>query len=324
MASRARALAAAIVILAACGTPVLADDPKSCVQDGKPYEQKALAARIAFLASEKLDGRAPGTDGDKAARDHIAARMKCLGLLPAFETGYEQPFEDRENHDTANVVGYIKGSDDKVGGDIIVIGAHHDHTGSGHLGANDNASGVTALLAIAQAIRQKDTGPRRTIAFVTFGAEEQGMVGSTYFVAHPPKNLPMGKVVQYINLDMVGSYKSKGWVAAMGTFAKLPARTILDRLKKSYARLAVGVGGRASRSDHVGFCKAGIPYVFFWTPDRRCYHEACDTADAIDLPHMAQISALVGDLAWQLSESKLDLASSKDRRGCGQSYRDDD
>jgi Zn-dependent M28 family amino/carboxypeptidase len=324
MASRARALAAAAVLLAACTAPALADDATSCVHDGKPYDPDALAARIAFLASARLDGRVPGTDGDKAAREHIAASMKCLGLLPAFDTGYEQPFEDSENHQTANVAGYIKGTDARVGGDIIVIGAHHDHTGSKHLGANDNASGVTALLAIAQAIRQKDTGPRRTIAFVTFGAEEQGMVGSTYFVGHAPGALPMGKVVQYINLDMVGSYKSKGWVAAMGTFAKLPARTILDKLEKSYAELAVGVGGRASRSDHVGFCKAGIPYVFFWTPDKRCYHQACDTADAIDLPHMAQITALVGDLAWQLSESKLDLASTKAKLGCGQRYNDDD
>ncbi len=323
MTSRARVLAA-IVILAACGTPVLADDPKSCAFDGTPYDQKVLAARIELLASEKLDGRVPGTDGDKAARAHIVARMTCLGLLPAFDGGYEQAFVDSAKQKTANLAGYIKGTDDKVGSEIIVIGAHHDHTGGKHLGANDNASGVTALLAIAQAIRQKEGGPRRTIAFVTFGAEEQGMVGSSFFVEHAPKTLPMGKVVQYINLDMVGSYKSKGWVAAMGTFAKLPARAVLDKLKKSYRKLSVGVGGRARGSDHVGFCKAGVPYVFFWTPDKRCYHQACDTADAIDLPHMAQISALAGDLAWHLAESPLDLAASKATHGCGQTYTDDD
>lgn len=314
----------AVLIVAVCATPVLADDPKSCVLDGKPYDEAVLAARIGFLASEALDGRVPGTGGDQTARDHIAARMKCLGLRPAFESGYAQPFQDAAKHATANLAGYIEGSDDKVGREIIVIGAHHDHTGDKHLGANDNASGVTALLAIAQAIRQKETAPRRTIAFVTFGAEEQGMIGSRYFVLHMPKSLPIGNVVQFINLDMVGSYKSKGWVAAMGTFAKFPARAVLDTLKKSYARLSVGVGGRASRSDHVGFCKAGIPYVFFWTPDTRCYHEACDTADAIDLPHLAQISAIAGDLAWELSESKLDLAAAKTKLGCGQTYRDDD
>ena len=114
-------------------------------------------------------------------------------------------------------------------------------------------------------------------------------MGSTFYVANAPDALPMAKVVQYINLDMIGSYKSKGFVAAMGTFAKLPARKALDKLVKKYPKTHVGLGGRAARSDHAPFCDAGIPYVFFWTPDKRCYHEKCDKAAAIDAPHMADI-----------------------------------
>ena len=318
----------AVLALAGCAasyaTPAadkVPDKPvdKGCIDDGKPFDQKVLGANVTFLASKDLGGRVPGTDGDTAARTLIAERMACLGLTPAGDdSGFEQAFIDIEKHTTANVVGFVKGGDAKVGDEIIVIGAHHDHIGGKLLGANDNASGVVALLAIAQWVKQQPSAPNRTIAFVTFGAEEQGMVGSQFFAANAPTALPMSKVVQYINLDMVGSHKSKGFVAAMGTFAKQPSRKLLDKLKANYPKLHVGVGGRAARSDHTPFCKLHIPYVFFWTPDASCYHEACDTAEKIDLPRMADIATLAGDLAWSLAASDADLLKSRKTLGCGQ------
>lgn len=300
-----RALAVALL---AISTPARADS--SCVADAEPLTVDALRARLGQLAARELDGRAPGSDGDRAARATIVERFRCLGLSPGGDDGYEQAFDH-----TANVIGYVAGSDPDVAGDIIVIGAHHDHLGAGHLGANDNASGVTALLAIAQALRQGDA-PRRTVAFITFGEEEAGELGSQFFVAHPPAALPLDHVVEYINLDMVGSYDSKGFVAAMGTFDKLPARTLIAHADARFPKLRVGLGGRASRSDHEAFCKLGIPYVFFWTPDDRCYHETCDTVANIDFPHMAQITQIASDLARALADSKLDLARSRKQLGC--------
>jgi hypothetical protein len=292
--------------------------PASCIDDGEPFDQAALRDRLAVLASKDLAGRVPGSAGDSAARTLIAERFGCLGLTPAGDDdGFEQAFAAAGGAQTANVVGYVAGSDAEVGNEIIVIGAHHDHIGGKLLGANDNASGVVALLAIAQAVKQRDSAPRRTIAFVTFGAEEQGLLGSEHFVAHPPAALPIDKVVQLINLDMVGSHKSKGFVAAMGTFPKQPSRKLLDALDDGFPKLNVGAGGRASRSDHTPFCKRGIPYVFFWTPDARCYHEACDVAAAIDLPRMADIAALAGELAWALAEADQDLQASRTKLGCG-------
>jgi hypothetical protein len=260
------------LLLAGCAAGHAApDDDKSCVAVGEPYDQKTLAARVAFLASKELGGRVPGSDGDRAARAFIAERFRCLGLSPAGDGGgYEQAFTDGEKRDTANVIGFVKGSDAEVGDEIILVGAHHDHIGGKLLGANDNASGVVALLAIAQHVRQRDAAPRRTIAFVTFGAEEQGMIGSEYFAKHAPPELPIDKVVQLVNLDMVGSHGSKGFVAAMGTFRKLYARELLAKLDDRFPKLRVGLGGRAYRSDHLPFCNRDIPYVFFWTPDKRC------------------------------------------------------
>lgn len=284
----------------------------SCVDEGEPYGAAELRARVAFLASEKLDGRAPGTDGDRAARAHVVERFRCLGLTAGGAAGsYEQPFDD-----TANVVGYVPGGDPKVGTEIVLVGAHHDHLGKGFLGANDNASGVAALLAVAQAVRRHGT-PRRTIAFVTFGAEETGLVGSAYFVAHPPAAVPLDRVVEIVNLDMVGSHASAGAVHAFGTFPKLPARAILAELGPKFPKLNVGLGGHSVRGDHLGFCRQRIPYVFFWTPDRRCYHEKCDTADRLDYPRMADIAALAGGLVQRLADTDVDLAAAKARSGCG-------
>ena len=291
--------------------------PPGCVEDAKPFEPTALRDRLAFLASDKLGGRVPGTEGDRAARAHIVERFTCLGLTPAGDDGtFEQAFTDASKQKTANVVGFIAGADATVGSEIVVVSAHHDHLGDGHLGANDNASGVTALLAIAQAIKQKGIAPKRTLAFMTFGAEEQGMVGSVFYVKHPAASLPNAKVVQVINLDMVGSYKSKGFVAAMGTFTGMPSRTLLGTLAKRYPRIHVGMGGRARGSDYEPFCDIGIPYVFFWTPDARCYHESCDTVDKIDLPHMADIAALAGDLTWGMANSDTDLMTSRAKLKC--------
>jgi Peptidase family M28 len=305
----------ALLLLVAACAPASADEaPKpaktSCVDDAHPYDEAVLRDRLSYLASAALDGRAPGTAGDLAARAFIAKRFACLGLQPAGDgTGYEQAF----GH-TANIVGYIPGESKE----IVVIGAHHDHLGDHHLGANDNASGVVALLSIAQAMQQRGTKPKRTIAFIAFGAEEQGMVGSYHFVAHPPAALPIERVVYDINLDMLGSYKSKGFVAAMGTFAGSPGRTLMDALDRKHPKLHVGLGGRGVGSDHLPFCKRGVPYVFFWTPDGHCYHEPCDTADKIDMPHYAEIAQLAGELVDKLVDSDVDLTASRDKRGCGQ------
>jgi hypothetical protein len=290
------------------------DAAPSCIADGEPYDAAGLRARLDTLAAPALDGRLPGTRGDLAARAFIAERFRCLGLVPAGKDGgYEQPFT-AQGKDTANLVGLVRGRDPGVASEIIVVGAHHDHLGNKHLGANDDGSGVIAMLAIAQAVRQAKEPPRRTIAFVAFGAEEMGLLGSQYFVGHT--SLAMDKVVYDVNLDMVGSYASKGFVAAMGTFGKSPGRKILDKLVDN--KLAVGLGGRGVGSDHLPFCKLGIPYVFFWTPDGRCYHETCDTIANIDLPHMAQIATLAGRLVGELADSPLDLAASRKKLGCGQ------
>src|SRR5437763_937543 len=104
----------------------------------------ALRDRVARLASPALDGRATGTAGDAAARAYLVGEFHRLGLVPGVGDSYEQAFV-ADGRATANVVGYLQGTGDAAGGEIILVGAHHDHLGDGHLGANDNASGIAAL-----------------------------------------------------------------------------------------------------------------------------------------------------------------------------------
>ncbi|HEY0194966.1 MAG TPA: M20/M25/M40 family metallo-hydrolase [Kofleriaceae bacterium] len=302
---------AALLLLVLSAPSAAAPSPPaapSCI-DGDPYAAAAIGAQIAALAAPALDGRAAGSPGDAAGRALIAARFACLGLTPAGDDGgFVQAFT-ADRHATANLVGYVPG-DGPHASEIIVVGAHHDHLGGGKLGANDDASGIAALLAIAQAVRQHGS-PARTIAFVAFGGEELGLLGSAHFAAHPPAALPLARVVYDVNLDMIGSYASAGAVYAMGTFPRLAGTKIMKALASERRTLHVGLGGRGVGSDHEAFCAAGIPYVFFWTPDHRCYHAACDTADKLDLRHAAQIAELAGTLVERLAAS-ADLTT--DRR----------
>ena len=279
-----------MVVAAACRAA--GAEPASCL------EPKAI---VDALAAKELDGRAPGTEGDRAARAIIVEQLKCRGLAP----------ETQELDHTANIIATIAGTTEE----IVMITAHHDHLGHGHLGANDNASGTAGAIELAGELIAGDK-PKRTVVVALFGDEESGMVGSTYFTEHP--TIDLAKVVEVVNLDMIGSYRSQGLVAAMGTFAGLPARALIDPLvaKARRAGLDVVPGGKARGSDFEPFCALGIPYVFFWTPDNKCYHETCDTPDRIDSAHMTAIIGFAKQLVDALAATDKDLAAARRELGC--------
>jgi hypothetical protein len=311
-----RAMKLAILVGLACATRAAHAD----CRDADPFDATTLHDRLARLAAPELDGRAPGTPGDAAARAIIEERFACAGVVPAGDVvdghaGFSQAFTAQDGSPTASLIGIVPGSDPD--GDIVLVTAHHDHLGHGHLGANDDGSGVVALLAIAQAVTAH-APMKRTIVLAAFGDEEDGMIGSSFFVAHPPAQIPLARIVEVVELDMIGSHKSADLVAALGAFAGFPARTLLDKLVPSFPRVHVVAGGRSRGSDFAPFCTAGIPFTFFWTPDHRCYHETCDTIDRIDLPHMVDIAKLANALVDALADTQLDLAAARAKRGCGQ------
>jgi hypothetical protein len=297
------------------------DAVPSCVADVDPLTEAPMRERLTYLASPELAGRGSGTPGEALARAHVAARFRCLGLIPAGDDGdYIQAFEEN-GRSSGNVIGYIAGTDPVVGTEIVVVGAHMDHVGTAGdntwFGANDNASGTTAMLAVAQAFARRPVGPRRTVVFAGFGAEETGLNGSRHLVAHPPAALPIDRVVYMINLDMVGTYDAKDRVAAYGSFPGLRGRALVEELAPAYPDLTIKLGGSSGRSDHAPFCAVGVPYLFFFTADPPCYHRTCDTADRIDYRNLARIASLADELAHRLADDDTDLLAARARTGCG-------
>jgi hypothetical protein len=288
--------------LVAC-QPVVADPPPPT---DPVFGVEKVTADVAALAAPELEGRLPGSLGDGMARAQIVARWTALGLTPAGDGGtYEQAFVDQAGRATANVLAVLPGRDP---GEAIVVSAHHDHLGPGFPGANDDASGVAALSAIAEAAASGEP-LARTLVFAAFGSEESGYEGSHHFADHPPGPLDGVSFVYNVNLDMIGSYRGRGQVSALGTQRGTRGRELVEELAANKPFLHVDLGSFSRRSDNVAFCENGIPYVFFWTPDPACYHAACDTVEALDAAHMAQIAELAFGFVRALADDPTALSA---------------
>jgi hypothetical protein len=206
----------------------------------------------------------------------------------------------------------------KVGAEWIVIGAHYDHLGHGgttssrapgakaiHYGADDNASGTAMLLYIAQKLASLPARPARSVAFIGFGAEEIGAIGSRHWVDHPP--VPINTVVAMINADMVGRLRDdKLVVDGAKTAAQWPdiAKAANEGLALNLVFGAEGFGS----SDHASFTAARVPVSFLFTGSHDDYHKPTDTADKINHDGVVKIATLAGRMALNLTERPDRLA----------------
>ena len=285
------------------------DEPDPCEQPADPFATTVLEAGVSYLAADELGGRASNTPGDEATRKYIADAFKCAGLQPAGTDGYQQAFVAPDGTHAANVIGYFPGTDATLSGDIIVVGAHHDHLGiknsQVYNGANDNASGTISIIAIARAI--KAAQPKRTVAFIGFGYEEHdgNCEGSEYYAAHAPAKLPINRTRYMVNLDMVGTYSFANELTIYGASTGSKGRTALDTLAPSYSGLSFVHSGNAAAddSDFQAFADRQVPYVYFETWDEACYHQPCDDAARIDYANMSRIARLGRDVVVTLANN---------------------
>jgi hypothetical protein len=197
------------------------------------------------------------------------------------------------------------------------VGAHFDHLGFGgdaslspeqvgtvYPGADDNASGVAALLDVARAAAQR--GPaRRTLLFVAFGAEELGVLGSRWLVGHPPPGCPVERMEQMVNLDMVGRPQD-GKVYVDGADTAKGLRRLVEALAAEPPalplRLAFGAGGGYGASDQTSFHAKGVPVLFLFTAATPDYHRPSDTPDKVDAAGLTAVAKLAGRAAREAAE----------------------
>ena len=212
---------------------------------------------------------------------------------------------------TNNVVGVLPGKG-PLKEQTLVVGAHYDHVGMGgfgslapgtiaiHNGADDNASGTTALIGVARSIvqRLRDLASHRTVVFIAFTGEERGLVGSQHYVDHPLR--PLDSTVTMINMDMVGRLRDNELtVYGTGTADKL--NSIVDSANRKYKFDLYKVASGWGPSDHQSFYRAGVPVLFFFTGLHNDYHRPTDDSDKIDFGNLSRITDIVSDVTFQLA-----------------------
>lgn len=259
--------------------------------------QSALWQDLSILAADDMQGRQSGSEGARRAREYITRRFARIGLQ-AFDkkANYQQAFTHPllfSEFNGINLVAWLAGSDevDKY----IVVSAHYDHIGgSGKRifnGADDNASGVAAMLALAEVLQKE--GSRYSIIFLATDGEEKGLYGAKEFVLNPPVSI---ESIKYnLNLDMLaqGGNRKKLYVSGARQFPEFKPiiKKVISEsglcLADGHRRESSQFGGRKSlswrkASDHAAFASKGIAYLYLGVDVHPDYHTIHDEVDKID------------------------------------------
>lgn len=211
-----------------------------------------------------------------------------------------------------NVAGYLEGNDPVLKNQYLVIGAHFDHLGMGqvgslyrgkepqiHNGADDNASGTTGVLELAEKFASVKNKIKRSIVFITFSGEELGLLGSGYFVNNSP--IPDSLMVTMINMDMIGRLNDEGQLIVYGTGTSEEWKDLLNKDNKYNFNLTFNDEGYGP-SDHSSFYGKEIPVLFFFTGTHPDYHRPTDDADKINSPGEEKVVKYVYDISMDIDE----------------------
>lgn len=309
--------------------------------DGRLALLEKLGAKAALALEAEPDTRAaaqpyflgarglPRGGGPPLARLALTAELRSQ-LEAGLADSATLTIRGRERDLRAlNVLGRLEGSDPVLRREAVLIGAHMDHLGRPggvlHPGADDNASGVAALLEIARAFAASPVRPRRTVLFAFWTGEEEGRFGSGHYVRHP--RWPLAATTAYLNLDMIGHPWTPADLRALAAEAKAPAG-FLEGLDPAHfaepgpssahrdlgpvlRRAGLGTGlslhldwtdGRSGGSDYRDFARRGLPFVRFFGSYFPEYHGPGDTLDKLDPEQVKRMARLVLATAWLLAD----------------------
>ena len=280
--------------------------------------QESFKKDVEYLASEKLEGRFPGTNGEQLAANYIAEKFEKFGLTKLTDS-YFQSFnftlpssphdEVKFNQDTdtkinaKNIIAFI----DNKKKNTVIIGAHYDHIGYGgqysldrgineiHNGADDNASGTAMLLSLAKQLNNKNDLENNYL-FIAFSAEELGLIGSRYFVNSDVFNKE--SINFMINLDMVGRLNVEKELSIFGVGTSSIFKQVVNSMNNNFKLKIIEDG--TGPSDHTSFYNKDIPVLFFHTGSHENYHRPSDDVNLINYKGMSEISNYIIDIIDEL------------------------
>ena len=299
--------------------------------------RSSAEATINFLASDELQGREAGFHGSRVTSEYIVSLLQWMGVSPLAES-YFQPFDayrkerqkkgrlevhpdsiaklKQEVHQKLtmrNVLGMIPGKNTK---EYVIVGAHFDHLGIDPVldgdqiynGADDNASGVSAVLQIARAFLASGQQPERNVIFAFWDGEEKGLLGSKYFVQTCPF---LSQIKGYLNFDMIGRNNKPQqpkqvvyfYTAAhpvFGDWLKEDIRKYSLQLEPDYRAWENPIGG----SDNGSFAKVGIPIIWYHTDGHPDYHQPSDHADRLNWDKVVEITKASFLNMWKMANEK--------------------
>lgn len=267
-----------------------------------------IQRHVDVLADDSFEGREAGSRGGHAAANYLANLMETYDLLPAGESeSYFQGF----GANYRNVLGVLEGSDPRLKGEVILVGAHYDHVGYGnasnsngpigqiHNGADDNASGVAGVLSLAAALQNLPTTPRRSILFAFWDGEEKGLLGSQHWTREP--TIPLQQVVMALNVDMIGRLR-EGRVEVYGTRTTTGLREALARANQDPEVWFDFNWEMKNNSDHYSFYERSIPSMMLHTGLHDQYHRPSDEAHTINAEGLRQITTIMLRLVVDLAD----------------------
>lgn len=308
-------------------------------QSGKQLKQD-LTTDLVYLSSDYLQGRESGKKGARMAADYIALRFEEMNLeakgtddswFHEFDFKYYPDAHSKDNpeeREGRNVVGYI----DNGAETTVILGAHYDHLGMGisgsrhtgepaiHNGADDNASGIAALLNLAARLK-KGKLKNNNYLFIAFSAEELGLIGSKAYVGNP--TVDMGKVNYMLNMDMVGRLNEEKILAISGAGTSPVWKPILEKISLHGIKAKTSDSG-IGPSDHTVFYLKDIPVLHFFTGQHTDYHKPEDDAHLINFKGVSYIANYIMAIIEALDDDgKLAFTKTKDKENTkrGKSYK---
>jgi len=260
--------------------------------------------------------------GQKLAAKYLANYYKKIGVKSAYDSTYYQNipkefFEGLSNSNSENIIAFIKGS--IYPNQYIIISAHYDHLGKKdgeiYIGADDDSSGTSAVLEIAEAFKlATDAGdrPKRSIVFLNLTGEEEGLFGSKFYTDNPV--FPLKNTIANLNIDMIGrvdeAHKNQPDYLYLIGSDKLSSelKNLSEKVNTTYTNLNLDYkyddendpNKYYYRSDHYNFAKHNIPIIFYFNGIHKDYHQPTDTPDKINYNLLAKRTKLIFYTAWKL------------------------